>query len=277
MPATARVPPRSSARSATGTSSPAGANRIAPSSGSGGCAVGRAHRVDAELGGQAPVALAAGQHVHAQPLSQRDLGGEVCAAAEPVDAEPAAGRHRRAVQRAVADDAGAQQRRGLLVVDGVGQPIGERLVDHAGIGVAAVEVPAGEPRVLAEVLLRRCGRSGRCRRCRPARRRRSGRPPRTARHSGPRASTTPTTSWPGTVSGRCGARSPSARCRSVRQTPQQRTATRTCPGPGSGRSRSIARSGPPAMGPGSCTAQHLIVAPSALVSGYGSRSGPGQR
>ena len=38
MPAIASVPPWSSARSATGTSSPAGANRIAESSGSGGAA-----------------------------------------------------------------------------------------------------------------------------------------------------------------------------------------------------------------------------------------------
>src|SRR6185312_7093895 len=70
---------------------------------------------------------------------------------------------------------------------------------------------------------------------------------------GPSASTTPTTSWPGVTSGRVGGRSPSARCRSVRQTPQVRTLTRTWPAPGSGTSRSTSRSGPPSIGPGRAT------------------------
>jgi hypothetical protein len=68
---------------------------------------------------------------------------------------------------------------------------------------------------------------------------------------GPVATTSPTTSWPGVTSGAFGGRSPSARCRSVRHTPQQMTRTSNWPGPGSGTGRSISLSGPPAAGPGS--------------------------
>ena len=49
MPATASVPPRSRAASAVGTMSPAGANRMAESSGSGGSVEGVARRCGAEL------------------------------------------------------------------------------------------------------------------------------------------------------------------------------------------------------------------------------------
>ena len=67
MPATASVPPRSSARSATGTSSPAGANRIAESSGSGGPAVGGAGRGRAEVERELAGRGGPGQHVHRAP------------------------------------------------------------------------------------------------------------------------------------------------------------------------------------------------------------------
>ena len=67
---------------------------------------------------------------------------------------------------------------------------------------------------------------------------------------GPAATTSATTSWPGVVSGCLGGRSPSARCRSVRQTPQQRILSSSWPGPGSGTGRSVSWSGPVAIGPG---------------------------
>ena len=88
----ASVPPRSSARSATGTSSPAGANRMAASSGSGGAS--SAPPADAQPSSRARrrASVAAGEHVHGGALVQRDLGGEVRRAAEAVDAEPAARR-----------------------------------------------------------------------------------------------------------------------------------------------------------------------------------------
>ncbi len=47
-----------------------------------------------------------------------------------------------------------------------------------------------------------------------------------------------------------GGRSPSARCRSVRQTPQQVIFTRTCLPCGTGTSRSTSSRGPPSTGPG---------------------------
>ena len=74
----------------------------------------------------------------------------------------------------------------------------------------------------------------------------------------PSASTTPTISWPGTTPGGAATRSPSARCRSVRQTPQAATFTRTSPGDGDRGSRVTARSGRRSMGPGESTIQARI-------------------
>ena len=59
---------------------------------------------------------------------------------------------------------------------------------------------------------------------------------------GPRSTTVPTTSCPGTVCGRRGTRSWSARWRSVRHTPQTTTRSRTSPAPGRGTSRETDRS-----------------------------------
>ena len=74
--------------------------------------------------------------------------------------------------------------------------------------------------------------------------------------SGPTASTTPTISWPGTTPWRRGSRSPSARCRSVRQTPQTLTRTRTSrptgvgPGPLDQAHRPVRRRSGPVHHPG---------------------------
>src|SRR6478735_6330519 len=119
IPATARVPPRSRADSAVGTSSPAGA----------------------------------GQHVDPHPQVQGDLRGEVGAAAEPVDAEPAAWCDAAAAQRAIADDPGTQQGCGVLVVERVRQAVDVRLVGDTRVRIPAVEIPSGELRRAAEVLV----------------------------------------------------------------------------------------------------------------------------
>ncbi len=57
-----------------------------------------------------------------------------------------------------------------------------------------------------------------------------------------------------------GVRSPSARCKSVRHTPQTRTFSRTSPRPGMGSGRSAATRGPLDMGPGSPTCQARTAA-----------------
>ena len=152
MPAMARVPPRSRALSAPGTSSPAGANMIAPSSGSGGASARPADRVHAELASQRLVVLTSREDVYPETLGQGELGGQVGAAAEAVDPEATAVRHVGALQGAVADDAGAEQGSGRLVGQAVGNPVGVGLVDQTLLGVATVHVPAGEGRVQAQVL-----------------------------------------------------------------------------------------------------------------------------
>src|SRR5438046_10757394 len=73
--------------------------------------------------------------------------------AEAVDPEAAAFRQARPAQGSIADDPRAEQGRGLLVVEGVGQPVGVVLVDDRVFGVATVVVPTREARAQAEVLV----------------------------------------------------------------------------------------------------------------------------
>ena len=84
---------------------------------------------------------------------QGDLRGQVGAAAEAVDAEPAAWRDAAAAQRAVADDPGTQQGCRVFVVERVRQGVGVCLVGDARVRIPAVEVPTGELRRGAEVLV----------------------------------------------------------------------------------------------------------------------------
>ena len=73
-------------------------------------------------------------------------------AAEPVNTQPAALGQIGPSQRAVADDPRAEKGRRFPVRERVGQRVGVRLVDDRVLGVAAVDVPAGEARREAEVL-----------------------------------------------------------------------------------------------------------------------------
>ena len=81
------------------------------------------------------------------------------------------------------------------------------------------------------------------------------------------ATTWPTTSCPGTVSGDFGARSPSARCRSVRHTAHTRTRTRISPRLSCGTGSVVRRRGWPVAGPGSWTTH------AAMSSGRSCRTG----
>jgi hypothetical protein len=74
-------------------------------------------------------------------------------AAEAVDPQPARRRQLRPAEGAVADDPGTQQRGGLLVTEVVRYRIGEPLLHHHIFGVAAVDVPPGEPGPQTQVLL----------------------------------------------------------------------------------------------------------------------------
>ena len=206
---------------------------------------------------------------------QGDLGGEVGRAAEAVDAEPPALGEVGAQQRPVADDARAQQRRGLDVVERVGQRVGVVLVDHGVLGVAAVEVPAGEARVDAEVLA-----PDRQKRQMPQVWASQGTPMRSPSRqrvrSGPSLVDDAHDLVPGRdLAVRRGGRSPSARCRSVRQTPQARTRSRTWPGPGSGTSFSTRARGPVSTGPGSSTTHAFMRAAMACSVGRSPPRRPG--
>ena len=140
------------------------------------------------------------------------------ARAEAVDAEPlgVAGHH----QRAVADQPGAQQRRGLEVGVAVREREAEALVRHGQLGVAAVAVVAGEAGARRRGSRGPIGSSGRRRRSSPA----TARPRARRAGSARRASTTRATIWcPGTSGSLGRSSSPSRMCRSVRQTAQAAT------------------------------------------------------
>ena len=125
----------------------------------------------------------------------------------------------------------------VLVVNACRKRVREGLVDEAEVCVAAIAVPAGEGRRKAQVL-----------RAAAADRQLPSVPPSQATPTRsltanrgcamPSASTTPTTSWPGVTLACFGGKSPSARCRSVRRTPQQLTLMRTWLGSGVGTLRS---------------------------------------
>src|SRR5215831_2680801 len=87
---------------------------------------------------------------HAAPLVERDLDDDVRRRTEAVQAEALG--VARECERAVADQAGAEQRRELEVGRSLGKREAEALVRHGELGVAAVPVVAGELRVIAEVL-----------------------------------------------------------------------------------------------------------------------------
>ena len=211
---------------------PTGAKRMAASSGSGGAVVGPPGAGRPQVEGQA--AGVGGPRVITwtrAPLGQGDLGRQVGRTAEPVDPEAAAGRQLGPPQGPVADDPGAQQRRRLDVAEAVGQPVGEPLVDHRELGVAAVDVPPGERR-------RPCtGSPGPARQNRqaPQVRASQGMPTRSpsasGAHPGPSAVDRPDHLVAGHHPGVPWARSPSARWRSVRHTPHTETRTAHLPGP----------------------------------------------
>ena len=93
------------------------------------------------------------EHVHRCALEQRDLRSDVRRRTEPVDAEPPAAWQARSSKRSIPDDPGAEQRRGVLVVEPVGQRVRVALVDDGPFGVAAVVVPSREPGRDAQVLV----------------------------------------------------------------------------------------------------------------------------
>ena len=106
----------------------------------------------AELAGErlrAVVALAR-ERVDLAVLGARDLDDDVRGRAEAVEPEaPGVAAH---AQAAVADEARAQQRRGLVVREPVRDREAEPLVGHGVLGEAAVDVAPGEAGPGAEVL-----------------------------------------------------------------------------------------------------------------------------
>ena len=117
MPPQTTRPPLRTARSAVGTRSPTGANRIAASSCSGGARV-RAARPDRpHLAGEVLRLLVPrpGEGEDLAALMARDLRDDMSRRAEAVEADPL--RIARGLEAAPADQPGAEQRRGG---DGVG-------------------------------------------------------------------------------------------------------------------------------------------------------------
>ena len=155
MPAHTTLPPLATARSAAGTSSPAGAKISARVQLLGR----RAERVAGPLGAERAGerlrlgVVGAGEGEHAPALVARHLADDVRGRPEAVEAE-ALGVPRQP-QRPVPDQPRAQQRRGLEVGIVVRDREAEALVRHGQLGVAAVARVAREDRPVAQVLAAR--------------------------------------------------------------------------------------------------------------------------
>ena len=238
IPAQTTVAPFAVARSAAGTSSPAGAKMIAASSSSGaGPAESPAHSAPSSSASDCAASSPARVNANTRrPWCRATCADDVRRGAEPVQPEPlgVAGEP----QRAVADQARAEERRRLLVAVALRHRHAVALVGDGQLGVAAVEVVAREARAVAEVLA-----AAQAVAASPSVQPSHGMPTRSpgAKRSPPPA-TRPTTWWPRT-SGSFGPRSfaarpgtdrscaggnassPSTTWRSVRQTPHAETRT----------------------------------------------------
>ena len=161
MPAQTTVPPGATARRATGTSSPAGAKMIAASSGSAARRPGsetseppsrvtRPGRAELEREALGLGVARPGEREYAPALVGGHLADDVGGGAEAVEADPL--RIAAEPQRAIADQPRAQQRRRLQVGIALGDRKAVALVGDRVLGVAAVELIAGEAGALAQVL-----------------------------------------------------------------------------------------------------------------------------
>ena len=186
--------------------------------------------------------------------------------------ESPAGGQGGAAEGAEADDPGAQERGGGGVVELVREGVGEPLVDHGVLGVAAVGVPTCERRGRGTGSRRRADRTGtvphvprsqamptRSPEAIPPRRRSGGVDDTHDLVAGHDVGAVGGEDRPRRDGGRCGRR------RTIE------TRTRISPIPGLGGSRSTNAMGVPSIGPGSCTTQAFTGASSDV--GW-SRTGP---
>ena len=100
----------------------------------------------------ANVILAARDDMDFVTAVKRDLNDDVGRAAEPNEEQPALLRHFGPLERAISDQAAAEQRRNVFVVETLGQFVSEILRRHRVLGVSAIHVVSGVARVGTEVL-----------------------------------------------------------------------------------------------------------------------------
>jgi len=95
----------------------------------------------------------AGEHVHLGPPVARQLDGDVAGGPEAVEADARRSLGSGKLERAVADDTGAQQWGGALRAGSGGQTVCEGGPRDDLLGVATVHIPAGEQGAGAEIPL----------------------------------------------------------------------------------------------------------------------------
>ena len=106
----------------------------------------------AEFSSQLPVLFAACEHIDFTLPVPGDLNGNVRRGAKPVKTERFAGTNLAEPQRAVADDAGAEQRRRRFIRKRDGNGIGEILRDDGKLRVPSIHVKTGEARKFTQIL-----------------------------------------------------------------------------------------------------------------------------
>ena len=146
------VPPLRKWPSASGTIQPPGRN-YCPVERLGRFVLRRSGPGRAQVAGAALMIFATGEGVDLAAPMPRHLNTDTRARAETVQAKPLTGLHVGQPQRPIADDPGAQQRRGLHVAEALRDrhAVGFR---HGHVfGIAAVDGVAGEQRRLAQIFL----------------------------------------------------------------------------------------------------------------------------
>src|SRR5579862_2528812 len=100
-----------------------------------------------------PLVARAGVHLSA-PMP-RYLNGDVGGGAKAIQPQPSSARYAGKPQRAEPDDARAQQRRGFEIVESFWNRVNKTLFGQGVLGITAIHGPAGEFRIVAEILFPR--------------------------------------------------------------------------------------------------------------------------
>ena len=146
------MPPRSNARKAGGTNSPAGAKIIEPWSLSGGLSVAPPTHDGAQFTCETLMLRFQRADIDLTAPMTSNLDGNVSGRSKPIETEPLARLDSTQTQCAVADDPGTEERCRFFITEDRWNRIGKCCRDERILRVSAIDLIAGKPGALAQVL-----------------------------------------------------------------------------------------------------------------------------